>query len=471
MNVADIAQLISSVGFPIAACCVMFWQNDKLQKTLNEISSTMILMNERIQKIENKVEKRKRMNNMKIVESLLTKNPCYTAGRKIEVKGLMLHSVGCSQPNASVFVKSWNNENFDRACVHGFIDANTGDVYQCLPWNHRGWHGGGSSNNTHVGVEMCEPESLKYVGDSSFTCSNIAKAQEQVKRTYQSAVELFAYLCKEYKLNPLESGVIVSHSEGCKLGIASNHADPEHLWKGLSLPYTMNGFREDVANAMGENAPKTTQTLTHEQFIEEIAKCVNQVKNKYQIKVSSPVIAQAIIESGWGTSSKAQKNNFFGLKYREGRVSCHNGTFVDGSAEQLQNGQYIPIECQWYSFENMLKGVEGYFQFINISRYANLKNETDPRRYIEKIKEDGYATSLNYVESVWRVVQQNNLTRYDSTDTIEKTNNFIEYKVQRGDTLSKISKQFGTTVEQIAKDNNIKNVNLIYVGQVFKIRQ
>ena len=30
---------------------------------------------------------------MKLVESILTKNPCYTAGRKITVKGLMLHSV------------------------------------------------------------------------------------------------------------------------------------------------------------------------------------------------------------------------------------------------------------------------------------------------------------------------------------------------------------------------------------------
>ena len=45
----------------------------------------------------------------------------------------------------------------------GFIDANTGDIYQTLPWNHRGWHGGGSSNNTHIGVEMCEPAAIKGV--------------------------------------------------------------------------------------------------------------------------------------------------------------------------------------------------------------------------------------------------------------------------------------------------------------------
>lgn len=96
---------------------------------------------------------------MRLVESFLTKNPCYTAGRKITVKGLMLHSVGCPQPRAQVFLDSWNCASFGSACVHGFIDGNDGTVYQALPWNHRGWHCGsgskGSGNNTHIGVEMC----------------------------------------------------------------------------------------------------------------------------------------------------------------------------------------------------------------------------------------------------------------------------------------------------------------------------
>jgi hypothetical protein len=71
-----------------------------------------------------------------------------------------------------------------------------------------------------------------------------------VERTYKSAVELFAHLCNKYDLNPLADGVIISHREGNKRGVASNHADPEHLWKGLNLPYTMDGFRKDVKAAM-----------------------------------------------------------------------------------------------------------------------------------------------------------------------------------------------------------------------------
>ena len=67
---------------------------------------------------------------MNLVEKIMTNNPCYTAGRKITVKGLMLHSVGCPQPSAMVFIKNWNKSSFKSACVHGFIDANDGNAYQ-----------------------------------------------------------------------------------------------------------------------------------------------------------------------------------------------------------------------------------------------------------------------------------------------------------------------------------------------------
>ena len=187
---------------------------------------------------------------MKLVESIMTQNPCYKAGRKITVKGLMLHSVGCPQPSASVFIKNWNKSTYNNACVHGFIDANDGTVYQTLPWNHRGWHGGGSSNNTHIGVEMCEPACIKYTSGANFTCSDLASARAAAKRTYDSAVELFAMLCKKFNLDPLKD--ICSHKEGCVKGIASNHGDPEHLWTQLGMGYSMDSFRKAVKAKMDE---------------------------------------------------------------------------------------------------------------------------------------------------------------------------------------------------------------------------
>lgn len=201
---------------------------------------------------------------MQIIESYLTKNPYwkknqnptdsrYKNYQKNGPKGMMLHSVGCSQPSAQAFVNSWNDPGYTDACIHAFIDANTGDVYRTMPSNYRAPHAGGDATNTHIGVEMCEPDCIKYKPNSaSFTVSNRVKAQQMVKRTYESAVEFFALECLEWGFDPMKPGVIISHNEGHDMGIASNHADPEHLWKGVGLDYTMDGFRRDVRDKMLE---------------------------------------------------------------------------------------------------------------------------------------------------------------------------------------------------------------------------
>lgn len=188
----------------------------------------------------------------------MTENPCYKSGRKITVRGLMLHSVGYNQPRASVLIHSWNRADFGRACVHAFIDGNDGIVHQTLPWDHRGWHcasgPNGSGNNSHIGVEMCEPACIHYTSGSRFTISNLDEARACVTRTYNAAVKLFAHLCRQFGLNPLADGVIISHAEGHTRGIASDHGDPEHLWRGVGLPYTMDKFRHDVYEKMHTTA-------------------------------------------------------------------------------------------------------------------------------------------------------------------------------------------------------------------------
>ena len=192
---------------------------------------------------------------MELVESFLTLNPCYVANvnradsryarfQDEGPKGLMLHSVGCAQPDASVFVRKWNSPTYTRACVHAFVDANSGIVFQTLPWNYRGWHAGGSANNTHIGVEMCESGHIKYTGGSSFQVLNEPEARMDCKRAYNAAVELFAMLCTQYALDPMID--ICSHKEGGKAGIASGHVDPEHYWSGLGMSYTMDTFRRAV---------------------------------------------------------------------------------------------------------------------------------------------------------------------------------------------------------------------------------
>ena len=148
-------------------------------------------------------------------------------------------------------------------------------------------------------------------------------------------------------------------------------------------------------------------------FINTIAPIIQRTAKEFGICVVSPIIAQACLESAYGSSDKAKEHNYFGLKYRDKRVSCHSGTFVDGSNEQLADGSYVPIKDQWYSFDSMENGVRGYFEFISIPRYSNLIGVSSPKRYLKLLKEDGYATSLDYVDNIYNVIVSNNLHRFD----------------------------------------------------------
>lgn len=161
--------------------------------------------------------------------------------------------------------------------------------------------------------------------------------------------------------------------------------------------------------------------MTHKEFIEVIAKYVIKYANDYGIKVHSPIIAQAILESGWGGSTLASKyNNFFGLKCG----GSWKGKSVNmATKEEYSVGTLTDIRANFRVFDSIEDGVKGYFEFINYSRYSNLKGVTNPEEYCRLIKADGYATSSSYVTNLMRVIRDNNLTRFDGTqENVEKEN-------------------------------------------------
>ena len=155
--------------------------------------------------------------------------------------------------------------------------------------------------------------------------------------------------------------------------------------------------------------------MTHAEFIQAIAPYVQKYAKQFGFGCPSAIIAQACLESAYGTSDKAKYHNYFGLKYRVGRVFCNSGYFSAGSSEQLSNGSYIPITTDWYSFTDMDTGVKGYFEFIKNGPYASARacDQNDPKGYLTELKACGYATSQKYVENVMRVVTSNSLTKYD----------------------------------------------------------
>ena len=176
----------------------------------------------------------------------------YTEFQSRGPKGSVLHSIGTPQPSAKVIADYFDNPNVE-ASVHRVLQAD-GQCYQLAPDNFRMWHGGGSVNNTHMGIEMTEPDCIWYDAKNGYKLhiKDFDKARDHVVKTHAHAVELFAELCKQYGWNPLEDGVILSHKECHERGIGSNHGDPEHLWDALGTGYTMDTFRASVAARVKE---------------------------------------------------------------------------------------------------------------------------------------------------------------------------------------------------------------------------
>ena len=151
--------------------------------------------------------------------------------------------------------------------------------------------------------------------------------------------------------------------------------------------------------------------MDKQEFIKKIAWYVRKYAADYGIAVHSPIIAQAILESGWGESKLASAyHNYFGLK-------C--GTKWKGRSvnmktqEEYSPGTKTTITDNFRVYSNMDEGVKGYFEFIQLPRYQNLKGITDPKKYLQTIKDDGYATSSTYVADVFRCVEAYGLTEYD----------------------------------------------------------
>ena len=320
---------------------------------------------------------------MNLIQNYLTESGCYKAGKHITVKGLMIHSVGCPQPKADVFMKNWNRADAN-ACVHAIVEPD-GDVYQLLPWEHRGWHCGGSANNTHIGVEMTEPSTIKYAGGASWTETGDGEnTKAHVLAAYRYAVELFAYLCQQFVLDPMADGVVISHSEGCRRGVASNHGDVEHLWSKFGL--TMEQFRKDIKAAMEGSTAEDSLTA----IMGKAAATAEQMKSYLQKK--NPAVPQSVLDMVPLYISEGEAEGVRGdIAFAQSCLETGNFTF-SGSAVTLPQNNFCGLGVTQrgrtgLSFESPQLGIRAQVQ--HLKAYAStdkLRNAlADPRfRYVTR---------------------------------------------------------------------------------------
>lgn len=243
-------------------------------------------------------------------------------------------------------------------------------------------------------------------------------------------------------------------------------------------------------------------------FIDTIAPLIVEENEKRGNPLfSSVVIAQAICETGWGKSQLMMKANaIFGIK----ATKNWKGKVYNSKTKECYHGSnYTETMACFRAYNNLQESISDYFDLITKNeRYRKACISNTPRECITAIKNGGYATSPEYIEIIMKLINSYDLTKYDiegvdidkiAHDVIDgkygngeerkqklgslynevqkrvnqilNKDNKIIYVVQKGDCLCNIAKKFGVSVEKIAKDNDITNVDLIYPKQILVIRR
>ncbi|MEK1403470.1 LysM peptidoglycan-binding domain-containing protein [Limosilactobacillus fermentum] len=236
------------------------------------------------------------------------------------------------------------------------------------------------------------------------------------------------------------------------------------------------------ASASSSSVDLSTLTFSNnasqQAFIESVAKGAIEGWNEYGV-LPSITVAQAILESGWGSSTlSTQAHNLFGIK------GSYNGNYVTMSTREVINGQSVYVNAAFRAYANNSESVEDHGNFLySNSRYSNLLGDTSYTDVAQKLSQDGYATDPYYSSSLISLVKTYDLTQLDSiaianTPVITNKSNYTQtnngasttatatyYTVQSGDTLSGIAVEYNTTTATLTSLNNLSNPNLIYVGQ------
>ena len=137
--------------------------------------------------------------------------------------------------------------------------------------------------------------------------------------------------------------------------------------------------------------------------------------------------AQAIIESNWGNSGLTQKaNNLFGMKGK------YNGESVKMLTTEYYNGVKQRVYADFRKYPSWADSIADHSGLFNrLSRYKNLRGETDYKKACKYVKEDGYATSPTYTTTLINTIEKYKLYEWDN-EALGKQNEVVRPTLRKG---------------------------------------
>ncbi|WP_346401637.1 1,4-beta-N-acetylmuramoylhydrolase [Listeria monocytogenes] len=248
-------------------------------------------------------------------------------------------------------------------------------------------------------------------------------------------------------------------------------------------------------NATSSSTPATYNLLqksalrsgaTVQSFIQTIQASSSQIAAENDL-YASVMIAQAILESAYGTSELGSAPNYdlFGIK------GAYNGqSYTKQTLEDDGKGNYYTITAKFRKYPSYHQSLEDYAQVIrkgpswNPNYYSKVwKSNTTSYKDATKALTGTYATDTAYATKLNDLISRYNLTQYDSGKTTggnsgstgnssntgnTNTSNAKIYTVVKGDSLWRIANNHKVTVANLKAWNNLKS-DFIYPGQKLKV--
>ncbi|WP_420806308.1 LysM peptidoglycan-binding domain-containing protein, partial [Liquorilactobacillus cacaonum] len=184
------------------------------------------------------------------------------------------------------------------------------------------------------------------------------------------------------------------------------------------------------------------------------------------------MIAQAAIESSWGSSTLSTgAHNLFGIKY------SGSGSYVTMNTSEYYSGAYHTVAAKFQSYSSYSDSLVAYAKLIannfSNSTKANSSTVSIAATNLTNGKYGTYATDPSYAAKLMTIINTYNLTKYDTTNSTNNSssstsNTSSSYTVKSGDSLWAIANKYGISVANLKSWNSLSS-DTIYVGQSLKV--
>ncbi|MQS53475.1 glucosaminidase domain-containing protein [Companilactobacillus mishanensis] len=215
----------------------------------------------------------------------------------------------------------------------------------------------------------------------------------------------------------------------------------------------------------------TPRGVGDQNFIDYIGNSARKLAGNNDI-YASVMIAQAMIESGWGTSGLASAPNYnlFGIK------GAYQGTAVNmPTQEDDGTGNLFSINSDFKKYPSYKESLEDYVSLIrggvsgNPQMYAGTwKSNTDSYKDATEYLTGKYATDTTYADKLNNIIEKYNLTRFDQSDDSSRDESYV---FAQGDTLQSVADKFNVTLDTLMDLNGLQTSSYVYPGKTLIVNK